>query len=123
MFGEFVGFGDLVRSSRTSSTSRTARVAGQSLQKQIADAKPPVIDFDEIREKVEQLLGGTSVSEINSGTVNMLSQGNFNSSDTITPGDGWSWDGTDSHRNGRVCQVRSHRLVATVVLPAVAESR
>jgi hypothetical protein len=123
MFGEFVGFGDLVRFLEDIFGPQGLLGWLANLRKQIADAKPPVIDFDEIREKVEQLLGGTSVSEINSGTVNMLSQGNFNSSDTITPGDGWSWDGTpDSHRNGRVCQVRSHRLVAAVVLPAVAES-
>jgi hypothetical protein len=94
MFGEFVGFGDLVRFLEDIFGPQGLLGWLANLRKQIADAKPPVIDFDEIREKVEQLLGGTSVSEINSGTVNMLSQGNFNSSDTITPGDGWSWDGT-----------------------------
>jgi len=94
MFGEFVGFGDLVRFLEDIFGPQGLLGWLADLRKQIADAKPPVIDFDEIREKVEQLLGGTSVSEINSGTVNMLSQGNFNSSDTITPGDGWSWDGT-----------------------------
>ena len=94
MFGEFVGFGDLVRFLEDIFGPQGLLGWLANLRKQIADAKPPVIDFDEIREKVEQLLGGTSVSEINSGTVNMLAQGNFNSSDTITPGDGWSWDGT-----------------------------
>jgi hypothetical protein len=88
MFGEFVGFGDLVRFLEDIFGPQGLLGWLANLRKQIADAKPPVIDFDEIREKVEQLLGGTSVSEINSGTVNMLSQGNFNSSDTITPATG-----------------------------------
>lgn len=64
------------------------------VRKQITEAKLPTLDLDKIKEQVEQLLGGTPVSQINSGTVNMLSQGNFNSSDTVTPGDGWSWDGS-----------------------------
>lgn len=93
MFGEFVGFGDLVRFLEDIFGPQGLLGWLADLRRQITEAKP-IIDFDKIKEQVEQLLGGTPVSQINSGTVNMLSQGNFNSSDTVTPGDGWSWDGT-----------------------------
>lgn len=47
-----------------------------------------------LEQALEMIFGGIPVSQINSSTQNLLSQGNFNNDITITSGDGWSWDGS-----------------------------
>ncbi len=94
MFGEFTGLAGLVTFfadlfSPDGLLGWLARVKDQI-------TKPPVIDFgfDAIRQKIEEMFGATSVSQINDEVVNLISQGNFNNEITVDAGGGWSWDGS-----------------------------
>lgn len=62
---------------------------GRSVEKMAADAKEALDDIG------EKLLGGLfPASQIGGSEPNLLAQGDFVASQTVTEADGWSWDGT-----------------------------